>query len=107
MAVGSMGGSSSEVSATVKSDRLVMLMDGECWTGDPGIVPVSGVATGSSGEGWGFWGSRPLFGSPSDVTTGVAAGSFWSAQVGFGFPVANTGGGGRPSQPCSRRRNTS
>ena len=51
MAVGSMGGSSSEASATVKSDRLVMLMDGECWTGDPGIVAVSGVATGSSGEG--------------------------------------------------------
>ena len=33
---------------------------------------------------------------------GVAAGSFWSALVGLGFPVVNTGGGGRPSQPRSR-----
>ena len=107
MAVGLMEGSSSEVSATVKSDRLVILMDGDCWTGDPGIEPVSEVATGSSGEGWEIWGSRPLFGSPRDIMTGVAAGSFWSAPAGPGSPVVNTGGGGRPSQPCSRRRNTS
>jgi hypothetical protein len=47
--MGSRGGSSSEVSAIVKSDRVAMLIDGDRGMGDPGIASDSGVTTGSSG----------------------------------------------------------
>ena len=50
--VGSMGDSSSEASGIVKSDRVAMLMDGDCVagvTGDAGIVSVSGAVADSSG----------------------------------------------------------
>ena len=49
MAAGSRGGSSSEVSATVKSERVAMLIDGECGTGDSGLASFSGGMNGSSG----------------------------------------------------------
>ena len=42
-----------------------------------------------------------------DVAIGVAAGSLCFASTGFGFPVVNIGGGGRPSHPRSRRLITS
>ena len=51
MTVGSRRGSSSDVSATVKSDRVAILIDGDCGAGDSGITFVSGVAIGSGGEG--------------------------------------------------------
>ena len=103
----SMGGSSSEVSAIVKSDRVAMLIDGDRMRGDPGIVSVSGMTAGSSGGGRGIWGSGSLFGSPRDVATGVAARSFWSTPADFGILVVNAGGGGRPSQPCPRNATSS
>jgi len=49
MAAGSMEDSSSEGSAMVKSDRVEMLIDGDCVTGDAGTVSVSQVT--GSGEG--------------------------------------------------------
>ena len=36
------------------------------------------------------------------MATGVAAGSLWFVPADFCFPVANTGGGGRPSHLRSR-----
>ena len=45
--VGSVGGSSSEVSAIVKSEKVEMLMVGDCVTGDAEIASVSGAVTGS------------------------------------------------------------
>ena len=48
-----MGGSSSEVSAIVKSDSVATLIDGDCVTGvagDGGIVTGSGSVTASGGE---------------------------------------------------------
>ena len=51
MVVGSIGDSSSEVSATVKSERLAMLMDGDWVAGVTAAVSASGAATGSSGGG--------------------------------------------------------
>jgi len=51
MTVGSSGDSSSKVSVVVKSDRVAMLMDGDCGADDPGFVAVSGVITGSRGAG--------------------------------------------------------
>ena len=81
-AVGSMGDSSSEVSAMVKSGREEILIVGD----------------GGMGDG----------GSPKDVTTGVTLGSRWSLVVGFGLLVLSSGGGGgRPSHPCSRNWITS
>ena len=50
MAVESAGDSSSEVSATVKSDRVEMLTDGELMTGDAGRVFASEAVT-DSGRG--------------------------------------------------------
>ena len=47
MGVGSVGGSSSEVSAIVKSERVEMLMVGDWVMGDAGISSVSGAVTGS------------------------------------------------------------
>ena len=41
------------------------------------------------------------------MTIGVAAGSPGLAPTGFGLPVVNIGGGGRPSHPRSRRAITS
>ena len=55
--VGLMGDSSSDGSAMVKSDRVAMLIDGDCVMGvmeDAGIVSVSGAATDSSGGDWGI-----------------------------------------------------
>ena len=46
-AAGSVGGSSSEVSAIVKSEKVEMLMVGDWVTGDAGIASVSGAVTGS------------------------------------------------------------
>ena len=43
--MGSTGGSSSEVSAMVKSDKVAMLTDGDWVTG---VVSVSEAVTGSS-----------------------------------------------------------
>lgn len=107
VAVGPMkDSSSSEASAIVKSEKVAMLVDGEWVVGDSGNMSVSG-ATVSSGRGEGIRGSRSLLGSPRDVGTGVAAGSFCLAPAGFGFPVANTGGVGRPSQPRSRNATNS
>ena len=51
MVVGSIGDSSSEPSATVKSDRVETLRDGDWVTGDVGEVSASEVVTGSSGGG--------------------------------------------------------
>ena len=51
MTVGSMGESSSEISAMVKSDRVETLMDGDWGTGDAGTVSISGAVTDSSGGG--------------------------------------------------------
>ena len=51
--VGSMGDSSSDGSAMVKSDRVAMLMDGDCVAGvteDVGIVSGSGAAADSCGR---------------------------------------------------------
>ena len=45
----STGDSSSEVSAMVKSDKVAMLMDGDCVAVDPGVVSVSGAVAVSSG----------------------------------------------------------
>ena len=104
MAVGSMGGSSSEISAVVKSERVAMLMDGDRVAGDAGIVPVSGATIDSNGGDWGFWGSRSVFGRPRVVATGVVLGSFWPVPLRADRPVVNTGGEGRPCQPLSRRR---
>ena len=47
MVVGSVGGSSSEVSAIVKSERVEMLMVGDWVMGGAGIASVSGAVTGS------------------------------------------------------------
>ena len=49
MTVGSRRGSSSDVSATVKSDKVVMLMDGDCGAGDSEFAFVSGVVIGLDG----------------------------------------------------------
>ena len=106
----SAGGSSSETSAIVKSERVAILMDGEWATGvteGSNIVVGSGTEADSSGGGGEISGSGSLLGSPRDVAMGVAAGSLWFAPVGLGFPVLNTGGGGRPSQPHSRNATTS
>ena len=46
--VGSVGDSSSEVSAMVKSDKLAMLMDGDWVTGDSEIISASGTVADSS-----------------------------------------------------------
>ena len=47
---GLIGDSSSDAaSAIVKSDRVAMLMGGDCVTGDPGIVSVSREVADSSG----------------------------------------------------------
>ena len=51
MTVGSVGDSSSEMSATVKSERVAMLIDGDWVTGVAGIGSVSGEVTGSTGGG--------------------------------------------------------
>jgi len=51
MVVGSLGDSSSEASAIVKSDRVEMLMDGDWVMVDVGTVSVSEAVTGSSGGG--------------------------------------------------------
>ena len=65
--------------------------------GDVGTVSNSRTVTDS----------RSLLGSPRDVAIGVAAGSFWFSPVCFGFPVVNTGGGGRLSQLRPRNATTS
>jgi len=91
-----MGGLSSEGSAIAKSDGVEMLVDGDRVMGDPGIMTVSEILTN-------FDGVVSPFGSPKGVATGVAPGSFWFTPVGLGFSVVNRGGGGRPSQPRSRR----
>ena len=87
-----------------------MLVDGD-WvtgvTGDSGAVSGSRVVPSLSEGAGGDQYSRSLLGSPRDVTTGVAAGSFWPALIDFGAPVVNTGGGGRPFQPHSRNATTS
>jgi hypothetical protein len=104
----SKGDSSSDVSAMVKSDIVAILMDGDRVTGDAGTTAsVAGMAIGSSGGEWGIRGPRSLLGSPRDMPTGVAAGSFWHVPVDFGLVVVKTGGGGRPSQLRSRKATTS
>ena len=47
--MGSMGDSSSEISAAVNSDRVAMVMDGDWVTGVTGSGCVSGAVTDSSG----------------------------------------------------------
>ena len=52
--VGSTEDSSSEVSAIVKSDRVAILMDGDCEAGvagDTGMVSASGAMIDSGGGG--------------------------------------------------------
>ena len=105
MPVELMGDSSSKGSATVKSDREEMLIDGDWVAGEEGMVSVSG--TDSSGEEWENWGSRSVLGSPRDVATGVALGSSLSVPFGSGVSVVNAGGEGSPSQPRSRNSSTS
>ena len=51
IAVGSTGDPLSEVSATVKSERVPMLMDGDLVTGVAGTGSVSGVVIGSTRGG--------------------------------------------------------
>ena len=51
--MGSMGDSSSKISAASKSDRVVMLMDGEWVAGGEGVVSVPGTVTDSGGGEWG------------------------------------------------------
>ena len=50
MVVGSMGDSSSEVSAMVKSDREETLIDGDWVMGDAGTASVSGAMMDSGGD---------------------------------------------------------
>ena len=49
--MGSVGDSSSEATATVKSERVAMLIDGDRVSGVAGIGSVSGVVTGPTGRG--------------------------------------------------------
>ena len=79
--VGSMGDSSSEASAMVKSDKLAMLMDGDSVTGDREVISVSGAVTDSIGWDGGIRGSRSMLGNPRGVATGVALGSPWPVLV--------------------------
>ena len=106
-AAGSTDDSSSGVSAMVKSERVAMLMDGDCVAGDSGAVSVSGARAGSVGEGRVTCGSGSMLGSPRDVTMGVALGSSLPAPADFAFVDENMGEGGRPSQPRSRSSSTS
>ena len=103
MAVGSTGGSSSEVSPIAKPDRLAMLMDGDCTMGGLGIVPVPGTVADSEGEGRAILGSKSVLGSPRHVATGVEPGSSpLPVLLSVDFRALNTGGGGRPSHPRAR-----
>ena len=91
----------------VKSDKAVMLVDGDGGAEDFGLVLLLERV---SGAGEGRVGGRdcsPMPGSPSDVTTGVAAGSWDLGTVTLGFVLRRIGGGGSPSQPLSRSRRTS
>ena len=99
MVVGSTGDSSSEVSPIVKSDRLAMLMDGDCTVGGLGVDSISGTVIDSGGEGWVIFGSKSVPGRPKHVATGVELGSPPPVSLSVDFRVLNTGGGGRPSHP--------
>ena len=105
-AVGPMGNSVSEASAAVKSDIVVMLMDGDCVTGDAGTVSVSRMVTDSTARGWRD--SRSVFGSPRSVAIGVVPRPPWSlAAANFGPSIVSADGRGRPSHPRSRSSRSS
>ena len=102
---GSRIGSSSRPSPVVKSDKPVILVDGDGGTEEFEPVPaeISGVRDGRVG----VRGCPLTPGSPSDVATGVAAVSWDAGIVVSGFALRRVGGGGRPSQPASRNSKTS
>ena len=91
----------------VKSDKVLILVDGDGGAEDFGLglllERVSGAGEGRVG-GWDF---SPTPGSPRDVATGVAAGSWGLGTVILDSALRRIGGGGRPSQPFSRSLKTS
>ena len=93
----------------VKSDKAVMLVDGDGGAEDFGLHSegISGAGEGRVGGWVGGWGCSLAPGSPRDVTTGVAAGSWDLETVVLGFVLRRIGGGGRPSQLFSRSLKTS
>ena len=93
----------------VKSDKAVMLVDGDGGAEDFGLHSegISGAGEGRVGGWVGGWDCSPTSGSPRDVATGVAAGSRDLRTVVSGFALRRVGGGGSPSQPLSRSRKTS
>ena len=93
-------GSSSRLSATVKSDKAVMVIDGDVGAEDFGLLS-EGISGAGKGE-VGGWGCSPMSGSPRDVATGVAAGSRDLETVALGFALRRIGGAGWPSQQLSR-----
>ena len=100
MVSGSSVGSSSILSAIVKPDKPVMLVDGD------GGAEAFGLLSGEiSGAGKGTVAGcdcSPVPGSPRDFATGVAAGSWDLGTVAAGLVLRRIGGGGSPSQPLSR-----
>lgn len=85
----------------MKSDRPVILVDGDGGVEGFGFwfERISGV--GDGGVGVRDCPSTP--GSPSDVATGVAAGSWDLGATVSGFPLRRVGGEGSPSQPLFSR----
>ena len=100
MVSGSRIGSSSILSAAVKSDKPVMLVDGDGGAEDFGLLSgeISGAGKGTAGG----CDCSPVPGSPRDVATGVAAGSWDLGTIAAGLTLRRIGGGGSPSQPLSR-----
>jgi len=104
---GSRTSSSSRLSAIVKSDNAVMLVDGDGGAEDIGLGLLFEGISGASEGRVGGRDCSPTPGSPRDVATGVAAGSWGLGAVVLGFALQRIGGGGRPSQPFSRSLKTS
>ena len=105
MVSGSRIGSSSVLSAIVKSDKAVMLVDGDGGVEDFGLL--SGEIFGAGNGTVGGRDCSPVPGSPRDVATGVAAGSWDLGTAAAGLTLRRIGGGGSPSQPRPRSRKTS
>ena len=97
---GSRIGSSSRLSAVVKLDKPVMLVDGDGGIEELGLVPegISGVGDGRVE----VWGCSSTSGSPSDVATGVTIVPWDTGTVVSVSALRRVGGGWRPSQPASR-----
>ena len=76
-----------------------MLIDGDGGAEDIGLLSerISGAAEGRASE----LGCSTTLGSPRDVATGVAAGSWGLVTAAWAVELRRIGGGGRPSQPFS------